>query len=87
MPFMNFLAEPKNYQINLFLALIAMAAAFSIVIENYLLMLFVFVWFLVGLDQAMDFVKSMYNLISFAGSIAVLIFVVYILSSIEKYFK
>ena len=33
-----------------------------------LLMLFVFVCFLVDLNQAMDFVKSMHNLIKFAGS-------------------
>ena len=52
-----------------------------------LLMLFVFVWFLVDLNQAMDFVKSMHNLIKFAGSFTLLIFVVYILSSIEKHFK
>ena len=51
-----------------------------------LLMLFVFVWFLVDLNQAMDFVKSMHNLIKFAGAFTVLLFFLSILSSIKKIF-
>ncbi len=52
-----------------------------------LLMLFVFVCFLAGSNQAMDFVKSMHNLIEFAGSVTLSLFILYILSSITKYFK